>query len=106
MDEHVNITNVEIMRNDMSYMKNDLAEIKATLKIVLEKYVHREEMASRFDRVQAELDKRFDGAHARIDMKCDKEDLEKINTILSRLNWIIITGVMGGILALVISYSQ
>lgn len=105
MDEKINITNVEIMRNDMSYMKNDLAEIKATLKIVLEKYVHREEMVSRFDRVQTELDKRFDGANARIDTKCDKEDLEKINIIISRLNWLIITGVMGGLLALVINYA-
>jgi len=106
MDEHVNMTNVEIMRNDMSYMKNDLAEIKATLNIVLEKYVHREEMASRFDRVQTELDKRFDGANARIDTKCDKEDFNKIVDTMTWLNRMVIGTVVVAILALVINVAK
>lgn len=106
MDEKTSITNVEIMRNDMSYMKNDLAEIKATLKIVLEKYVHREEMVSRFDRVQTELDKRFEGANARIDTKCDKEDFNKMMDTMSWLNRIVLGTVVGAILAVIIGYTQ
>jgi hypothetical protein len=106
MDKNKVIPNIEVIMNDMTYMKNDLAEIKATLKIVLEKYVHREEMVSRFDRIQAELDKRFDGAHTRIDTKCDKEDLERLVSTMTWLNRIVIGSVVAGILALVINYTQ
>ncbi len=100
MDEKV--SNIEVIKNDMSYMKGDLAEIKATLKIVLEKYVHRDEMASRFDRVQTEIDKRLEAVHGRIEKKADIEDMEKINSVITWINRIVITAVIASILGLVL----
>lgn len=98
MDEKVNITNVEIMKNDMSYMKNDLAEIKATLKIVLEKYVHREEMQSRFDRFQTELDKRMDAVHSRLDKKMDEEDFAPFRKVFwGVVTTVVTSAILGGL---------
>jgi hypothetical protein len=50
---------------------------------------------------QEQMDKRFTGVHERIDTKADKTEVDKINAVLSRLNWIIITAVLGAILGLI-----
>ena len=59
---------------------NDMAELKASLKLVLESYVTRKEIDARFDRQQDEIDGRITGANERIGEKVDKEDFDKFQT--------------------------
>ena len=56
---------------------NDMAELKASLKVVLEHYVTRGEIDARFDRQQDEIDGRMEGANERIGTKLDRKDFDK-----------------------------
>ena len=57
---------------------NDMAELKASLKLVLENYVTRTEINAKFERQQDEIDGRMLGANNRIDKKVDKETFNKL----------------------------
>ena len=56
-------------------MKRDLTEIKVSLSDFLEHYVTREEIEARYERLQTEIDKRFDGVNKRVDGKANKEEV-------------------------------
>lgn len=90
-------TKVAVMQEQIVYIKKQVDTILATLEKNVQ--AHQEQIA----RMQVEMDKRFEGVHNRIDTKADKTEVEKINSVLSRINWIIITTVLGAILALVIT---
>jgi len=65
------------MAKDISYMRETISEMKITLELLTSSMVTRNEVDGRFDRVNTELDKRFEGAHARLDTKLDKEEFYK-----------------------------
>jgi hypothetical protein len=71
-------TDIELVYKDIKYIKDDMAEIKASLKLVLEHYITKEEVESRFIRLQQELDKRFDGSYAQLEKKLNKEDFMEL----------------------------
>jgi hypothetical protein len=100
MEDKSTIVTMELIKKDMAYVKADVIEMKTKLDTVLEKYVHREEMSARFDRVQTEIDKRFEGVNSRVDnsiketheilvLKVDKEDFK----LYKNLFWTIVTAV-------------
>lgn len=97
---------IALMMQSIKLMQQDMAEIKAELKAVLAHYVRREEFETKMLDFQHQLDKRVDGIHERIveldKEKLAKEDFEPVKSALSRINWIIISGVVVAILALVI----
>lgn len=84
---------IALIYQDIKYIKQDMAEIKAALKLVLEHYVTREEIEDKHDRIQTEIDKRMEGVHKRLDTKADKEDLKRIENIVmgnersGKINW-------------------
>ena len=71
-------TDIELVYKDIKYIKDDMAEIKASLKLVLEHYITKEEVESRFIRMQQELDKRFEGSYIQMEKKVNKEDFNDL----------------------------
>ena len=101
--ENDNAKQIALVSKDISYIKKDLGEIKIRLDQVLEHYVQRDEMEARFGRMQTEIDKRFEGAHDRIDKKLNKEEFEPFR----KLFWTIagslaIMAVSGGIISAIL----
>ncbi len=71
--EQKNAKDIALIMQDIGYIKEDTKEIKQTLKLVLEKYVQREEVEARLDRINTEIDKRFEGVHHRVDVLEEKK---------------------------------
>jgi len=90
-------TKVAVMQKEISYISKQVD----TILLKLEENVRLHE--AQMNRLQTEMDKRFDGVHTRIDTKADQAEVDKINSVLSRINWIIITAVLGALLALIIN---
>jgi len=90
-------TKIAVMQQEISYIKSRVDDIAETLRENVT--LHQERLVM----FQEQMDKRFEGVHVRIDAKADKTELEKINSILARLNWIVITAVLGALLALVVT---
>lgn len=103
-DERDKATIIE-MATDIRYMRATIQEMKATLEVLKSEMVTRAEVESRFERLQQEIDKRFVGAHERIDdldeKKVDNKDFEPYRAALNRVNWTIITAVVGALLAVI-----
>lgn len=93
---------IALVYKDIQYIKQDVTEMKASLKLVLEHYITRQEVEDRINRVETEINERMKGANARIDTKADQKDLDKIVTLLSRINLFIIMAILGALLGLII----
>jgi hypothetical protein len=100
--ETQNEKDIALIRQEIGYIKEDTTEIKASLKIMLENYITRKDVESKFERMQDELDGRIKGVHDRLDKKLDIEDFEPYKSALNRINWIIITTVLSALLYLVL----
>jgi hypothetical protein len=97
-----------------SQYNTDMAELKASLKLVLENYVTRQEIDARFNRQQDEIDGRVGGINKRLVDYATKEEVhelkEKVETHVlgNSINWggvfqsvfssILTTAIVGGIL--------
>lgn len=90
-------TKIALMQQEISYIKEKVDAIVDELKA--NNQLQQEKMFM----FQEQMDKRFIGVHERLDTKADKVDLEKINTVISRIAWAIVLSVLGAILALVIN---
>lgn len=94
-------TKVAVMQKQVDYISKQVDAILATLDKNLSS--HQEQMT----RFQTEMDKRFEGVYSRYqelnDKKADKTEVEKINNIFLWINRIIITAVIGAILALILT---
>lgn len=69
---------IALIMQDITYIKGDMAEIKAALKILLEGYMPRTEIESKMNSLQVEMDERMKGANTRIDTKASKEDFKEL----------------------------
>ena len=69
---------IALIKQDITYIKGDMAEIKASLKILLEGYMPRTEIESKMKSLQVEMDGRMKGANTRIDTKASKEDFKEL----------------------------
>jgi len=98
--EQKNITIAE-MAKDISYMAKAISEMKITLEVLSSKMITRDEVASRFDRMNTEIDKRFEGVHTRVDTKLDIEDFTPYKSALNKVNWIILTAVIVSLLTII-----
>ena len=78
MSEESENKNIALIKKDINYIKADMAEIKASLKILLEGYMPRAEIESKMTHLQEEIDGRFEGAHTRIDTRASKEDFKEL----------------------------
>ncbi len=88
------------LAKDIRYLRELTQEMKATLDVLNKNMVTREEMESRHDRLQTEIDKRFAGANNRIDEKLDKEDFAPYKKMFWTLfTALFIAGISGGLLA-------
>jgi len=94
-------TKIAVMQQEITYIKERVDDIAETLKENVD--FHREQLRM----MQDQMDKRIAGVYDRYkeldDKKADKTEVDKINSVLSRLNWIIIIAVLGALLALVIN---
>ena len=95
--ETKNEKDIALIQKDIGYIKKDTTEIKDTLKLVLDRYAQKDEVETRFNRLQDEVDGRFKGVHERLNDKLDKEDFEPVKKVGT---FIIIT-VVGALLAVI-----
>jgi len=93
-------TKIAVMQQEITYIKERVDDIADTLK---ENIVFHQQQIKM---MQDQVDKRFEGVYERYkeldEKKADKVEVDKINAVLSRINWIIITAVLGAILGLII----
>lgn len=90
MEEKEN-KNIELLAQELKYLRQEVGVIHTKLEDVLQNYVRREEIESRFERIQTEMDKRLSGAHDRIDKAVEiatqsREDSRKYLKNLSSMN--------------------
>ena len=78
MSEESENKNIALIKKDINYIKADMAEIKASLKILLEGYMPRAEIESKMTHLQEEIDGRLEGAHTRINTRASKEDFKEL----------------------------
>jgi len=79
--ETKNEKDIALIQKDIGYIKKDTAEIKDTLKLVLDRYAQKDDVESRFNRMEDEIDGRIKGIHERLHEKLDKEDFEPVKKI-------------------------
>ena len=101
LDERNN-KDIALIKQDITYIKGDMAEIKASLRIMLEGYMPRVEIESKLEQLQKQIDTRVEGAHAHMEKKADQLEVDKINDNLSKVVWIIIVAVLGALLGVVL----
>ena len=94
--------NIALIKKDITYIKGDMAEIKAALRILLEGYMPRTEIESHLKQLQQEIDTRFAGAYNQIEKKANQTETDKINSNISKVVWIIIGAVLVALLSLII----
>ena len=78
MSDESDNKDIALIMQDITYIKGDMAEIKAALKILLENYMPRAEIESKMNNLQVEMDGRLVGAHARINTSASKEDFKEL----------------------------
>ena len=93
---------IALIMQDITYIKGDMAEIKASLKILLEGYMPRVEIESKFAQIQHEMDTRFAGSYIQIEKKASQTAVDNININLSKVVWIILIAVLGALLSLIL----
>jgi hypothetical protein len=81
--ETKNEQDIALIKQEIGYIKTDTTDIKASLKIMLENYITRKDVESKFERMQNEMDGRITGANNRIDMKLDKEDFHELKEVVN-----------------------
>jgi len=102
MLDESNNKDIALIKQDITYIKGDMAEIKASLRIMLEGYMPRVEIESKFAQIQHEMDTRFEGSYTQIEKKASQTAVDNININLSKVVWIIIIAVLGALLSLII----
>jgi hypothetical protein len=81
--ETKNEQDIALIKQEIGYIKTDTTDIKASLKIMLENYITRRDVESKFERMQNEIDGRITGANNRIDTKTDKEEFHELKEIVN-----------------------
>lgn len=76
--ETQNAKDIALIKQEIGYLRDDVKDIKSSLKILLENYITRQDVESKFTRLQEEVDGRFIGVHTRLDNKIDKTDFTKL----------------------------
>jgi len=82
MSEESENKNIALIKKDINYIKADMAEIKASLKIMLEGFMPRAEIESKMTHLQEEIDGRLEGAHTRINTRASKESLKEMEQLV------------------------
>ena len=101
LDERNN-KDIALIKQDITYIKDDMVEIKMSLKIMLENYMPRSEVEGRLKELQKQIDTRFEGTYVQMEKKADRAEVDKINANLSRVVWVIIFAFLGALVSLVL----
>ena len=89
-------TKIAVMQKEISYIKEKSDEVVSKLdKAIFEN-------SERADRLQKEIDTRFTGVYLQMEKKADQTEVDKINTNLSRVVWVIILAFLASLLSLII----
>jgi len=113
--EAQNEKDIALIKQDLIYIKKDLSEIKSDLRTMIEHYITREEVESRFKRVEKEIDTRIKGSHEHTDRTGEelKAEIEKVKVTLNnklnkedfepvkKLAMVVITAVVLALLAVI-----
>lgn len=85
---------IALIQKDIEYIKNNVLGITTTLTMMDKNYARHEDLAG-IMKIYEELKKQMDN-------KVNIADFEPIKTTLNRVNWLIITALVGGLISLVI----
>lgn len=90
-------TKVAVMQEQIIYIKNQVDTILTKLEEAAKSH------QLQVQRMQTEMDKRFEGVHNRLELKANQLEVDKINSTISRLAWFVILAVLGALVGLVIN---
>lgn len=85
---------IALIQKDIEYIKNNMTGINTSLQVMDKNYARHEDLAG-IMKIYEELKKSMDG-------KVNMADFEPIKSTLNRVNWLIITAIIGGLISLVI----
>jgi hypothetical protein len=99
---------IALIQKDIEYIKNSMEGVTTTLAVMDKNFVRHDELASLTKLVESltkslESKASHDDVKTLIDamkLKVDKSDFDPIRTTLGRINWILISTVIVGLLAL------
>lgn len=104
---------IALIQKDIQYMRESVQKIEVGLGLIDKNFARKDEltqlekivgdMAKNWETKQTEKDKEWEKKMAD---KVDNSDFEPIKNALSRINWMVISGVVVGLLGLVISAGQ
>ena len=102
MSDEYNNQNIALIKQDITYIKDDMVEIKMSLKIMLENYMPRSEVEGRLKELQKQIDTRFEGTYVQIGNKANQTEVDKINDNLSKVVWFVVLAFLGALASLVL----
>lgn len=100
---------IALIQRDVQYIKDSMNEVKTTLAVFDRNFARKDEvkeMEKLVREVEKDLKDGFNGLEKTVkiglESKVDRREFEPIKTTLTRINWLIISTVIIGLLSLVI----
>lgn len=90
---------IALIQKDIQYIRESIAKIDTTIAIFDKNFARKEEVVE-FEKRMIAMDIEM---NKKIEMKANQTDLDSINTTLSRINWLLIAGVVTALLSLVVN---
>lgn len=78
--ETQNAKDIALIKQEIGYLRDDVKDIKSSLKILLENYITRKDVEGMFERVHAEIDGRIGGINSRMENKVEKEEFRELKS--------------------------
>lgn len=96
-EENHNVS-IALIQKDIQYIRESMAKIDMTLSVFDRNFARKEELQN-FEKVMGDT---FKEVKILIDTKVSNEDFAPMKTTLNRVNWLIISAVVVGLLSLII----
>ena len=89
---------IALIQKDVEYIKNSLTKIDTTLAIFDRNFARKEELVA----IEKLIENLHKNVQADLATKVDRTDFDPIKKTLMRINWMVISAVVIGLLALII----
>ena len=91
-------TSIALLQKDVGYILESVKKIDLKMDIYEKTFARKEELTS----IEKSIEKQYKDIKVELDKKVDHTDFDPIRRTLARINWILISAVVVGLLALII----
>lgn len=93
-----NEVSIALMQKDIAYMRESMGKIETTMAMLDRNFARKDEMQA----IEKSIEATHKDIKAELDKKVDRADFDPIKKILGRINMMLITVVVGAVLALIV----